>query len=253
MKAITSEGDMYPTNIPEIYKASFDNSDVSFALGIHDFPVFRKNLERVLLSHCLSLYVPRVDENPARPRFRLAHIYEFAIINELSKVLTRERAVGVVRHFFNIMDGEAMLRFLTMDEETKKEIESDDMWKRCTDDEVNQVNGGHRRIAYFPWLTFYPAILDRSKERQNAPTFLVIPSDPGEYRSTQDMWELVEGPSIDINELCEAFTARIRDKDPDPDLIAPIRSVVAVNVTALLSAVDRRLHKRLRARALREE
>ncbi|CBS88999.1 protein of unknown function (plasmid) [Azospirillum lipoferum 4B] len=62
---------------------------------------------------------------------------------------------------------------------------------------------------------------------------------------------LVDGPEVNTVLACQHFTERLRKINIDPDVVEPVRSINMINVTDLLSEVDRRLNVRLHARRLR--
>lgn len=234
---------MSTPHMTDVQAASYDNADVAFALDLHNFPEFRKNLERIGATN-----IPRIDENPARPKFRLGHVYDYALALEFSKSMSKEQAGTVVGIFLSLMQGRAVGRFNDLSAEDREAIHYDG--KRHEYVENNSVKApiDHGWFADYPWLAFDPEILDRSEERAAKPILWVVPGDTGLARSANVS---LIGPDVNVPAVCDGLTEMARKHYSSADMIPPVQSLVVVNVTALLSEVDRRLGMRLRARQLR--
>lgn len=229
--------------LTDVQAASYDNADVAFALGLHNFPEFRKNLERIG-----AVNVPRIDDNPARPKFRLGHIYDYALISEFMKSMSKEQAGTVVRIFFRGMHSRAVRRFNDLPEEDREAIYHDGKQAEYADASGVKAPAEYGWFADYPWLAFDQEILDRSEDRMAKPVLWVVPGDNNLSRSATGAFI---GPNLNIQETCERLTETARGFYVDPDVVDPVRSLVVVNVTDLLSEVDRRLGIRLRAKKLR--
>lgn len=236
---------MHITDMPLILKAKFDNADVAFALGHHNFPDFRKNLERAGLV-CL----PRIDENPARPKFRIAHIYEYALSIAVAQHMTRESTGVAVRNLFDFMRGRACDRLNKLDNTTRRAIIYDGMQDLYLAESAVKAPVENGWFVDYPWLAFEPALLDRSPERMAKPVLWVAP--PPEHLFGLDP-VLVDGPALDVVTIMANMTKVRRGICLDPDAVESIETVNVFNMTALLSEVDRRLDIRLAGRRLRGE
>lgn len=232
-------------DVPDILKASYDNADVAFALGHHNFPDFRKNLER----HGL-VTLPRIDENPARPKFRIGHVYEYALNMAVNLHMSREGAAAAVRNLFSYMSGCAVHRLNALDDETRNAIMFDGMWNRYVEESSIKTQAEYGQFVDYPWLFFNPEVLDRTDERKTKPLIWVLP--PGHQMVSREAM-LVDGPEVNIVSARQHFTERLRKINIDPNAVEPIRSINTIDVTDLLSEVDRRLNIRLHARRLRGE
>lgn len=260
---------MDPNEIPEIYRATYDNADAAFALGMHDFPGFRKNLERLERVEAaratvegdgggVLMNMPRIDENPVRPQFRVAHIYDYALIHALSKSMSRESAVRAVGALWRGMRQRGADRLNALDDETRHAIIADlrESWQRYADESSVKAPADNGFFVDYPWLAFDPEMLERTERRLECPLLWVLPADSWAARHTFLLTFDDPEDRPRISDWCTSLSKRLRmvfaASAPDEQAdIAPVRSVVVVNVTALLADVDRRLEMRVRARRLK--
>lgn len=256
---------MKPEDVPAIYQASYDNADAAFALNIHDFPNFRKNLEKVG-----AVCLPRIDENPLRPRFRIGHIYEYAILSELTSYLSKETASNLVSWFFNAMKGKAPPISAAEFSAISNDGRDDDYSSKSSVGDVK-----NRLFVDYPWLVFSPDFTDRSEERQQNPLLWIFPPQ-GSHVSLAKLSTI--GSEVNIIDIIRKFNLEIQSwyrnlvgsgrgfsiRDGEafrtsltfdaPDLLpTPISSVSIINITSLLQRIDQRLEIRLHTRQLRGE
>jgi hypothetical protein len=246
---------MKPKDIPAIYQASFDNADVAFAVDLHDFPNFRKNLEKVR-----AVCLPRIDENPVRPRFRIGHIYEYAILKELTTYLSKEAAGQIVAEFFNEMKRRG--RHLP-----RAEVVAIENASREAEYARNSSTGdiGNRLFVENPWLAFSTDFLDRSEERKQNPLLWIFP--PQAHYAQFSVLATTES-QVSVTGITEKFSKKLhgiytnlassgRFIDGNEVSVSfstiNLNSISTLNVTNLLLEVDRRLELRLHTRQLRGE
>jgi hypothetical protein len=231
--------------------ARYNNADVAFALDLPNFTDWRKSEERAGF-----LNLPRRDDNPARPAYRLGHVYEFALKQELNRHMSRESAFVVLRAALSRVAARAMTfsggRIENLDEEMRDLIKGDDFAREAG---TATALENYALLVSYPLIGFDPEMLDRSPERFANPVMWVIAPDAGAtngtiYRIVGDddgTVEKITGSASFIAGL-DALTTMSRNVQ---DLPGNYRSCVALNVTGLLSDIDTKLTKRLNARRLK--
>lgn len=227
----------------ELLNARYDNADMAFALGVTNFPEWRKNTERNTL-----MALPRIDENQARPTFRIGHIYEYALRLELGKHMNRDGASAFVVALFEEMRGNACRRFNKLDSETNTAIAFDGLLERYMEESSVKAPADNYWFVEYPALAFDPLFLDRSPERLAAPLLWVLPpAEAGRHAGCP----MVIGPTVDTVEMAKRMTDALRSVQIDPNAVEPVRSVTVLDLTTLLNEIDRRLSIRLHSRRLR--
>lgn len=230
---------------------SFDNHDAAFALEIPSFTDWRKSWERAQLST-----LPRYDANPVRPTYRLGHIYEYALLKEIAKTRPKHVAAYVVREQFRAMSNRAkglIGRFGGLERDLQEVVSSNK-----TQNELDGAEAAsyHKWDAFgylvdFPLLGFDPEILDRSSERNAKPIFWLIPPDIDEdsegFTHGRSLTLTGEYSLADALKLLSEFR---RQFDGSPEL-PTFLSAQAINVTEILSNIDRKLTIRLSGRRIK--
>ena len=246
----------------DIHRVTYDNADMAFVLANPNFTDFRRNAERGGFVH-----MPRKDENPVRPRFRAAHIYEYALLGALSQNMTKERAGRVIlRQFIEMIGSFWKTRIRELDLETAQAI----TYARqvpADEETTGESSVGEPALWLlrdFPQFGFDPPFLDRSPERQANPLVWLLLPDAGVERRkgwpSSDGAPDSDGVAIVREPLTtkELFGALVRAEQQRPghhevyagEPVIP-HSCVALNVTSLLTEIDRRMQIRAHARALK--
>jgi len=101
--------------LADLVRARFDNADVAAALDLPTFPDWRKNLERLS-----AFALPREDKNPARPRYRYAHVVEYALNSAVGQVTTKAAAARVVAFRLRLLSDEAAENFHNLSPEDQE-------------------------------------------------------------------------------------------------------------------------------------
>ena len=229
----------------DLLNAHFDNSDVAFALGQTSFPDWRKNLERQVL-----MALPRIDEIPTRPKFRIGHVYEYGLFLQLMKFMSRDSASQVVVRLFRNMGKGACDRLNHLDDETRHAILYDGLTSRYLEESSVKAPADNYLFVEYPGIAFDPQFLDRSPERLAAPLLWFVPSA---FDTVTAGIPTMDGPTIDVVAVMKRMTEELWRINLDPSVVEPINSVTVVNITATLVEIDRRLTIRLHSRKLRGE
>ena len=236
-----------------LYRAEFDNHDCAYALGIPSFGDWRKNREKTK-----PFIVPRIDQSPVRPRFRLANVYEYALHDALSYNYTTVQSHSIVWGFFSSFRDTICFRLNNL-ERKKQDIvlaagPADDS-EDVTDPRRVRDPIGYHIFAEFPELAFGPEVLDRSAEREEKPLLFII--RPDARRGTVDERPM---PSPDTDFVFadgfEDIRAAIGRADARKTSISGGSThnlwpcgFVAVNLSELFGDIDYRLGLRLGARS----
>jgi hypothetical protein len=226
--------------------ASYDNHDAAFALDIPGFTDWRKGWERGAL-----LALPRHDENPVRPRYRLGHIYEFALLHELERMMSKRHAASVVKRRFRIMasrSGDAAERRAELDDGLRNIVDNNETLGKieAPPPEVAEAWQDFGYLVDWPLLGFSPDFLDRSPERIAAPIFWVVDRDSDADEHPVPVTKVTGDTS-----LSGALAALERHGSPYGSRMTKRFAARVVNVTSLLAEIDSRLKVRLDGRRLK--
>lgn len=229
----------------DLMAARYDNADAAFALNIPNFTDFRKAGERKSKGGEGYFYLPRDEENPVRPTYRLANIYEYALHKEISRSKSKEVA-GLVNHsMFKEMRHRAGDRLDNYDDEVRVAVYHNYSFHDDPEDSRHTLG----LLVDYPWVGFDPAVLDRSDERLKNPLFWVIAPDitadeeriECKLKTCDGTVALVEALNS-LNALWSGAYYKAGDN---------FHSAITVNVTSVLKSVDDRLRVRLRGRRLK--
>ena len=231
-----------------LFGARFDNHDAAYALGIPNFTDFRKMLERDNL-----LSFPRRDENPARPRYRLGHIYEFAMLDALARMTTKKTAAAVFRYFIEPHHHEVRLgnnAWQKISPDLKKIIQSNnsfESWDSDGDKTNPDPNGLHLFVDH-PWFAF-GKLLDRSEEAMSKPYSLAIAPDVGadHYQDRVEFSVVALTADATMNTILNELNS-VRQNYLG--VWADFQSAHILNVVGLFARIEKKLLLRVQGREL---
>lgn len=228
----------------QLLAESYTNQDVAYALELPNFVHYRKNWDR---DNFVKL--PRIEAlGRAGSQFRLAHIYEYALMSDLQRAVSRGVASSVIFTRFREMRRSAVSRINELPPEDRRALEAG---RSFIKDQDPFDFGG---FVDFPGIYFDPEFLDRDPEN---PLFWIFdaaeaPSDglhPGEELLQRRAVLKVRGNKG----LADVFK-ELRSEDlknfVNPDLVPRWSAFSAINVTDTLMRIDDALNLRLRGRQL---
>lgn len=235
-----------------LFSASFDNNDMAYALDLPAFADWRKTGERA--DHFV---LPRSDQNPVRPKFGLAHVYEYALFKELTKSMPNKSASVVILNEFSTMRQKAMAhfdgRFGRLNEDLLDLLNGSGVFEKLPEGASwrDELRASFRVMVDFPWLGFDPEIFDRSPERIANPLMWIIAPDLNS-EDQKALYKVIRttGETSLVSAL-EIITAKVKRVYSDPLDIPDYRSTIILNVTGLLADVERKLLIRLRGKRLK--
>lgn len=229
----------------DLLTAEFDNHDAAYALEIPSFGDFRKNLERGNTA-CL----PRFDETYNRPRFRLAHIYEYALLHVLLKNYSKDQAHRLVWSWFAMMNSESRDRSA----DAANSVQQIDGKFRGYAGRAGQANLDLLLFVYNPEIAFGPWVLDRSGQQE--PCYLICRQLPLMWESIDQNQDIVHTPCYfnvvmasghqSISGALDALKGRFLKNHNGP-FTDDYFGFTAINLSKLLGTVDERLAARLAA------